>query len=330
MESSFTALLLSIQSWFAALLPAAGQAFLPDQPGSTVCSLSFLATLGITAVVVVLLLTLTGLPVLCLAAEARAVRGSGFYDKCSRQLTAQMLRLSWTLLLAAPVLVYVREGLSTSLPLLLWLGVVLAQAIFATLYAVCWIRRSSRALRAVPGVLAAVTALLAMYALLLPPPVPGTGGEAADLSAALRCFLPPQETAFWSTLAQLPFLALSLAGGAGAVWLLYRRRRDDFGRDYYTAMISWCARRAYLFWMLLWLLLAGGALARLQAAPWHVPPAVLTELSLAIVPWLLPALLWAPVLYSPVPLRHKLMLVLGLLAALAYPVRLALLVMAHA
>lgn len=317
MESFFTALSAWIQSWFPSILHVDGQFFLSIQPEVPVPPLPWLV---ITAAVFALLLILAGLPLICLVAEYRAARGLGFYDKCSRQLAVLLLRLSWTLLLVGPALAYVRGGFSTSLPplpILICLGLVLVQSLCATLYALCWIRRSSRVLRALPGLLAAGSAFGLLYAFAILLYVPGAGAATSSLLEAVLRFLPPRN---WDScsLMQFPVLALVLAGGMGAVWLICRRKKDDFGRDYYTSMLSWCVRWAHGFWLLFWLLLAGGAVAPLCDALWqeHLPD--LMAVSLRTVPWLLPALLWSLALYSAFPLRHKVSIVLGLCAALAY------------
>lgn len=323
MESFFTALSAWIQSWFPSILHAGGQFFLSVQPEMAVPPLPWLLT---TAAVFALLLALAGLPLICLAAEYRAVRGLGFYDKCSRQLAALLLRLSWALLLLGPASAYVRGGFSTSLPplpILICLGLVLVQSLCATLYALCWIRRSSRALRALPGLLAAGSAFGLLYAFTLLLHAPGTEAHATSLQETLLWFLPPQNLDY-SSLIQIPFLALGIAGGMSAVWLIYRRKKDDFGRDYYTNMLPWCVRWAHGFWLLFWLLLAGFAVAPLCDALWQEHFPELMAVSLRTVPWLLPALIWSPALYSAFPLRHKVSILLGLCLALACLPRLVL------
>lgn len=48
----------------------------------------------------------------------------------------------------------------------------------------------------------------------------------------------------WLIWVQALFLSMALAGGAGLLYLVLRRNREDYGRDYYGWAIRTCARRA--------------------------------------------------------------------------------------
>jgi hypothetical protein len=48
----------------------------------------------------------------------------------------------------------------------------------------------------------------------------------------------------WLIWAQGLFLALALAGGAGLLFLVARRNKEDYGRDYYAWAVRTCAARA--------------------------------------------------------------------------------------
>lgn len=62
------------------------------------------------------------------------------------------------------------------------------------------------------------------------------GGKHALPSSAL--YLPGGTALFWPALAGLVFLALTAGAGLDLVWMTIRRKRDDFGRDYYNFALS--------------------------------------------------------------------------------------------
>ncbi len=58
-------------------------------------------------------------------------------------------------------------------------------------------------------------------------------------------FLPGLDSSFWPVAAQALCLSASLAGAFSAVYLLLRRNKDDFGRDYYNATLRQASRWAF-------------------------------------------------------------------------------------
>lgn len=63
-----------------------------------------------------------------------------------------------------------------------------------------------------------------------------------DISAF---FIPGLDSSFWPVAAQALCLSASLAGAFSAVYLLLRRNKDDFGRDYYNATLRQASRWAF-------------------------------------------------------------------------------------
>lgn len=133
--------------------------------------------------------------------------------------------------------------------------------------------------------------------------------------------VPREDAALWNALAYLPPLALAMSGGLGALWLVIRRNRDDYGRDHYMQMLPWCASWARNSWLVLWMLLAGFTGLNL----WHVHLAEgrlygreLIHGAVFLLLWIIPALLWTVVTRSLSPLRHKLTLLLAMVLAMFF------------
>lgn len=123
---------------------------------------------------------------------------------------------------------------------------------------------------------------------------------------------------FWPLLTVSFFQALTCAAGFGLAWLLVRRRRDDFGRDYYAFALPQAAQ-----WAVVFAALAAAA----QAWTWHAMPQAATEGPGAqLLIWLgyagfgallLAAALWLAVRLSKAPLRMKPAVWLAALALVA-------------
>ena len=186
----------------------------------------------------------------------------------------------------------------------------------------------------------------------------GLSGVTADAAAMRALFLHLVQNltpfALASALLSLCGLGLTGAGLLGTLWLLARRGRDDFGRDYYVHTLRFCASKAAAGCTLLFAGYVFGlpsllerlanqpdlpaALPRLLQestgwGPWLVVrigadplswigniPTLHPLLPMFLLLFLLPALaglLFRRVSTAQVPLRHKLALVTGLVCVLA-------------
>ncbi|WP_029457605.1 hypothetical protein [Solidesulfovibrio alcoholivorans] len=120
--------------------------------------------------------------------------------------------------------------------------------------------------------------------------------------------LPPGNSLFWRFLAEGVALSLSLAGAYTGAWLVWRRNKDDFGRDYYNFTLRLAARVTFV-----------GQVLALAAMGWIVVgllPLVgelSARLSIAVALYgtgsLLTLLFAAVVMPQENALRHKFMLV---------------------
>jgi hypothetical protein len=275
------------------------------------------------------LLAFAGALTLCVTSKILAVRRRQvFHDKCARQMALLGMTLGWLLLVASRVWIHYAAGatgpagspLSLSLEAAWGTGAVavlcisVAYALWPTLSKRPWCAMALAGLAALTG--CASTLFSLGCARLVAGSVPGTE-DAAILTAKL---VPMFGTAYGNAvLTAIPLMG-GLAGAAGAVWLLLRRRADDFGRDYYAAMIPWCATWSRNAWGVLWgllLVLRGRDLWVLSRMTPLTPETAMLETARLLL-WLIPFLLWTFVCRSSAPLRLKGLMVAGLLVEMGY------------
>jgi len=150
----------------------------------------------------------------------------------------------------------------------------------------------------------------------------GFAGLAAALAAKLtliqpfigRFYLPstvaglylyPPQHLYWPMLAHVLLWAMAGGAGLGLAYLLMRRNRDDFGRDYYAFAVRHCAR-----WTAAPVLLQLGAAAALLLPAWSRIPQPMQSTALGLAAGgalcaVLAAVLLLGVARSDTPLRHK-------------------------
>jgi hypothetical protein len=273
------------------------------------------------------LLALAGLGILSGSARALAVtRGRASYEKCARQLAMLAMLLGWVLLIGGRVWLFSSQGSHApdSLPgfLLESCWMLLGMAVmFTSVYYMLWKYLTKLPLlHAAQGILCGILGLpaagaaLAAARLLTAQARP----DAAAITLA-QLYTPVVGTPFFCALCMTLPLALAAAGGFGAVWLVLRRRHDDFGRDHYNAMLPWCAAWARNAWLVFWLLLLAATALRI-GSQWQgdafTPESALRE-SAWLLLWLIPAALWTLAARSATPLRHKPALLAALLLSLA-------------
>lgn len=258
----------------------------------------------------------------CVAAKSK----KAFYDKFAQQLAAMSL---WALLLATLAGAAVFAIAAGKLPgLTQWamtrsspalpLGASIGFTLFsAALYKANWRNlRQAKTPHLFLGTFAVLGGLAVLYTGMAA--IAGLADrflapEAAQPSL-LALLAPAGNSPFWPLLAGAFTLCLVYGGGLGAAYLVHRRSRDDYGRDYYAFALPLATR-----WALVPLLgvaaCAGWLAAQLspsavQALTKH--PLVCYAGTAAAVA-LLTALAWLPIAFSKRPMRLK---GLALLAAL--------------
>ena len=123
-------------------------------------------------------------------------------------------------------------------------------------------------------------------------------------------FLPPIFSSTWLIWPQTLALSLCLAGGSSALYLIHRREKDDFGRDYYNYCLKLASK-----WACLALLAAVALQLTLAAMLWPqvkdlpVRGVFFWGQALSICASGLACLLWVEVMRSQTPLRLKLHLI---------------------
>lgn len=233
---------------------------------------------------VLLTLAAVGLPLVGGMSELAArSQGQVFFRKASQQTAPVGLTLlAYTLLVAgsASYMVLARSGggelaalfaLPVLLPVGLWL---LLAAVFGLTFRAM---KNAGGLHAVLGILAGFCGFLGIHAVAALiraslSPLHATP-EAGTAGLALAPLLAPSlSTALWPLSAHFILLAPAAAGGVGLVWLILRRERDDWGRDYYAFAMRLMAR-----WSSIPLLLALAVQSWLVFSLNDLPPALLTR-----------------------------------------------------
>jgi MFS family permease len=125
-------------------------------------------------------------------------------------------------------------------------------------------------------------------------------------TAGTDFFLPPLSSAVWLILPQTIALSLSLAGSSVALYLIHRREKDDFGRDYYNYGLKLASKWAFLSLlatMVLQLIL--GAMLWPQVKDSPVRGLFFWGQAVSLCASSLACLLWVIVIRSQTPLRLK-------------------------
>ena len=111
-----------------------------------------------------------------------------------------------------------------------------------------------------------------------------------------------------------------MGGAFGACWLALRRKKEDFGRDYYNVMLPWCTSWAQNSWaILLLLLIVSNGLAiwqEIEQGIFNEQQAIYKASYLLL--WIIPELLWILTNKSRMPLRNRWLLYIALPLAMTF------------
>lgn len=251
-----------------------------------------------------------------ISATARIISvssGRAAYNKCSRQIALPGMITGWLLLIGSRVWIHLNradfnpealEGFMLEISwLLLSLGVL-----FASIYYCCWrLLKNMPVLHSTIGMITAVQNCVAVACALFTSRLLCTLALVRESKFALPDLFPETwDSPVWSAAAYSLPLMLALAGAGAACWLIWRRNKDDFGRDYYSRFLPWCCAWARNAWLVLWLMLAFstayGIWTDMQTGGFTNSEALADSCRLLV--WLIPLLLWSFVKRSPVPMRH--------------------------
>lgn len=282
------------------------------------------------ALATTMLLAYSGLGFLVGTLELRGIQTRrAAYDKCAHQLATICLVLGWCLLIASRIWIffnsdgYVPQSFLGSIIELSW-GALGIAVITASMHFALWkIMSAHKILHSILAYLSGLNGILATVAILgalrlltaldLP--------NAADLSLRdlfnFRGFPSPLLSA---SVLLIP-LCIGMPAALAPAWLICRRNRDDFGRDYYNTMVPWCAHWAFFSWVIVTLLLGLSSAADIWQT---VTTAGMAGLSMEdailcvarVLPALLATLLWALVWKTATPMRYKAGIALALLLSI--------------
>lgn len=278
----------------------------------------FWAAMVLFAVHLGLALAGAGIPLLTsLVGLSKVKRLKIFTDKFGQQAaTFALLGGLWVFLVLAAALAALAflapakapYYLGRPLPLAAVVGSVLAGAAAFLAYRGSWQRlKTKKPLHGAIG-LCATLLLWTAFAVGLAAARPLVLGLPPVVGLAFP--LPPADSLFWRMLALGLLLSIGLAGTFTGAWLVWRRNRDDFGRDYYNFTLRLAARFGFvghvlslapLAWLGLGLLPLAGELTRVLAVSLGLYGTGLL-LTLVCLGFILP---------QDNALRHKLPLVVG-------------------
>ena len=254
-------------------------------------------------------------------------RGRSAFEKCARQLAFAGMMLGWILLVGGRVWlhftrgVYVPGSVSAYFLEMSWLLLSLGVMLSSVYYTLWRILRNLPILHATIGMISAAQSSFAAVAVLGTARLLAAIAQPDAAATGLQNLLPGAlSSPLWTAAACAVPLLFAMPAAVGALWLPLRRSHDDFGRDYYNAMIPWCAAWARNAWAVLWLILVAFTAIRVSQV-WGVEgisaqEAVLQSTRLLL--WLIPVLLWTLVRKSQMALRHRVTLTVALLIAMSF------------
>lgn len=195
-------------------------------------------------------------------------------------------------------------------------GAVLAAALAAVYRAVWHNMRDNRAAHASLGMAATLAGWLACY--LCVTFFRHFVVSSSEPAANPTFFLPPVNSVAWYIFPAALGLSLTFAGSLGSLYLIHRRDKDDFGRDYYNYSLKLACKWAF-FSILPALVFLGGHFARLWPEVRNLPArqTFFWSEAAALAAFAMACLLWILVIRNQNPLRLKLHCVAGYILSLA-------------
>ena len=193
--------------------------------------------------------------------------GRSMYDRVARQIATCSLVLGWLLLIGTRVWIffksegYVPQSFLGTVIELSW-GIYGFAVIASTIHFAVWKPLSAhKFLHAALAFFSGINALFSLFGLMgalrLISAVSLPNANQLTVHDLFNFQIIPSPLVS-ATVLILP-LGIAMAAPAAIVWLIIRRNRDDFGRDYYAVMTRFCARWGAAWWTILTLLFLGQA-----------------------------------------------------------------------
>lgn len=238
--------------------------------------------------------------------------GRVLYTKLGRQLAMLSMSLGWILLIASRVWLYFDHPspavntVEYYIVEISWILLSIA-VLLASVYFLLWnVLKNLPVLLTTIGMISAVQCCLSAVAVLastrmLLNSYPLSGLEINDI------FSLSWSSSLWSACAYTFLLFCAMPAAWGAIWLPTRKKKDNFGRDYYNFAIIFCSKWARNAWIILWLvLLLFDALQIWQN--WNnvdFGEQIIIMQGLQLLLWFIPVILWHLASSSALAMRHK-------------------------
>lgn len=280
----------------------------------------FMGTIAAIVGIALLALATAASPLIAVISQQLATsRKSTFYDKFAKQIASMGCTLGAIVLTgvaAATTQLMLKQpdilqG-PTRLPLVIMLCCLVFSFGMLVIYTLSWrVLQKNKGLHRLLGLLATATIMLSfsmaagLTRILLteghPLPV-----DAPLLQTLAALFTAPAGSLFWTSLTQAGISSVAATGMFGLAYLILRRNKDDFGRDYYKFALPYCARwaavpaliqlplPAYAFWKLVG---KASHLSAFDPTMWCWSATFLLPLAAGSI--------WYVVTCSKTPLRHK-------------------------
>ena len=231
-------------------------------------ALQVLLPLVTLVVPMALLFAYSGMGLMVGVLQVKGVRsGRSMYDRAARQLATCSLVLGWLLLIGTRVWIffksegYVPQSFLGTVIELSW-GIYGLAVITSTIHFAVWKPLSAhKLLHAALAFFSSVNALFSLFGLMgalrLISAVSLPNADQLTLHDLFNYAIIPSPLVS-ATILILP-LGIAMSAPTAIVWLVIRRSRDDFGRDYYAVMTRFCARWGAVCWTFMTLLFLGQA-----------------------------------------------------------------------
>ncbi len=291
-------------------------------------------------------LTIVSLPIMSISGQTLSlIRQRTAYAKCAKQITQLAIYLGWIITLLSlyplwlrispPILALVAQAGVDGQPLNylgLWapikasvylqahvysFGLLFAASTLLSIFYACWKHwKEHRVFLQCLALVASCWYAMSLYSSLCIVYMDITFPlDIVSYPLTLNDFyMPSFEASIWGVLPYILPLSFALGAGFACVWLILRRNKDDFGRDYYAQMLPWCASWARNAWLVFWLILLGLTgmqwIQMLQTENYLTNPYFIRSVAFVLL-WLIPGILWAITIRSAHPLRHKATLILA-------------------
>ncbi len=296
------------------------------------------------------LMVIVALPIMSISGQILSlIRQRSAYAKCAKQLASLALFLGWFMTLSCFYPLWIRvspsileliskmtvDGQAINY-LALWepikasvylqahvyaAGLLLFASIFLSIFRFSWkVWKKHRLILQCLAIVASCWYAMAFYGIICIISADNALALGIEYPLSLNAFyVPSLDSSLLTVILFLLPLSFALAGGIATFWLIIRRNRDDFGRDYYAQMLPWCASWARNAWIFYWLILLSVTalqwLDLLQKENYLSNPEFMRSVAFVFM-WLIPGILWAIVIKSAYPLRHKFTLILAFIFSL--------------